>query len=53
MALIDCEITFILTWSNRFFIIDKLIYGEEPTFTTTDTKLYVPVVTLSTQVPYT
>ena len=53
MALINCEITFILTWSNRFFIIDKPIYGEEPTFTTTDTKLYVPVVTLSTQVPYT
>ena len=53
MALINCEITFILTWSNRCFIIDKPISGEEPTFTTTDTKLYVPVVTLSTQVPYT
>ena len=51
MALINCEITFILTWSNRCFIIDKSISGEEPTFTTTDTKLYVPVVTLSTQVP--
>ena len=30
-------------------MIDNLIAGQEPTFTITDTKLYVPVVTLSTQ----
>ena len=53
MPLINCEINFILIWSNRCFIIDNPISGQEPTFTITDTKLYVPVVTLSTQVPYT
>ena len=31
------------------FIIDPAIAGQEPTFTITDTKLCVPVVTLSTQ----
>ena len=49
MSLINCEINFILTWSTRCFIIDTPIFGQEPTFTTTDTKLYVPVVTLSAQ----
>ena len=47
--MINCEINLILTWSARCFIIDAPIAGREPTLTTTDTKLYVPVVTLSTQ----
>ena len=47
MPLINCEI--IPTWSNRYFIIDNSIAGQEPTFTITDTKLYAPVVTFSTQ----
>ena len=49
MALINCEIYLILTWSDRFFIIDNPIDDQVPTFTITDTKLYIPVVTLSTQ----
>ena len=49
MPLINCEINLILTWPNRFFKIDNTIAGQEPTFTMTDTKLYIPVVTLSTQ----
>ena len=49
MPLINCEVNFILTGSNRSFTIDNLIAGQEPTFTITDTKLYVLVVTLSTQ----
>ena len=49
MPLLNCEINRILTWSNRCFIIDNPIDGQEPTFAITDTKLYVPVVTLSTQ----
>ena len=49
MALINCEINLILTWSDRFFIIDNPIDDQVPTFTITDTKLYIPVVTLSTQ----
>ena len=49
MPLINCEIILILTWFNRCFIIDNSIDNREPTFTITDKKLYVPVVTLSTQ----
>ena len=41
-------INLFLTWSNRCFVIDNPIVGQEPTFTITDTQLYVPVVTLST-----
>ena len=37
---------FILTWSARCFIIDAPIDNQEPTFSTTDTKLYLPIVTL-------
>ena len=47
MPLIDCEVNLILTWSNRFFIIDNLIDNQEPTFTVTDANIYVQVVTLS------
>ena len=41
-------INLFLSWSNRCFVIDNPIVGQEPTFTITDTQLYVPVVTLST-----
>ena len=44
-----CEINVTLNWSAKFFIVDASIIGQEPTFTITDTKLYVPVVALSTQ----
>ena len=47
--LINCETSLIPTWSNRSIIKDNPIAGPQPTFTITDTKLYVPVVTLSTQ----
>ena len=43
------KLNFILTWFARCFIIDALIDNQEPTFSTTDTKLYLSVVTLSTQ----
>ena len=49
MALIRCEINLNITWSNRCFITDNPIANQEPTFKITDTKLYVPVVTLSAQ----
>ena len=35
--------------SARCSLIDASIVGQEPTFTITDTKLYDPVLTLSTQ----
>ena len=49
MPLINCEINHILIWSIRCFIIDNLIDNQEQKFTISDTKTYVPVVTLSTQ----
>ena len=49
IPLINSEFNLILTWSTRCFIIDNPFVDQEPTITITDTKIYVPVVTLSTQ----
>ena len=49
MPLINYEINLILTWSARCFTIDAPIADQEPTFTITGTKIYVPVLSLSTQ----
>ena len=49
MPLIDCEINLILTWSKNCVIVSSNIANQNATFEITDTKLYVPVVTLSTQ----
>ena len=46
MPLINCEVNLILTWSSTCVITDSNGAG---TFKISDTKLYVPVVTLSTQ----
>ena len=48
MTLINCEINLILTWSAICAISDATA-NQATTFTITDRKLYVPVVTLSTQ----
>ena len=45
MPLINCEVNLILTWSSTCVITESNGAG---TFAITDTKLYVPVVTLST-----
>ena len=62
IPLINCEVELILTWYKNCLLIDKLTrdadYGADPVvyqinnpentiFHITDTKLYVPVVTLS------
>ena len=49
MPLINCEVNFILTWSSTCVLITTGIQNQNATFAITDTKLYVPVVTLSTQ----
>ena len=49
MPLINCEVNLILTWSSRCVLIAINIQNQAATFEITDTKLYVPVVTLSTQ----
>ena len=43
------RINLIVTWSVNCFIIDAPVDNEALTFVTIDTKLYAPVVTLSTQ----
>ena len=49
MPLINCEVELILTWSAGFVVIYTGVDNQVPTFTITETNLYVPVVTLSTQ----
>ena len=47
MPLINCEIELILTWSKNCAIIYKDVNNQDPTFTITETNLYVSIVTLS------
>ena len=49
MPLINCEINLILTWSENYVIVSTNVPNQNATFAITDTKLYVFVVTLSTQ----
>ena len=49
MSLINCEVELILNWSVNCVIIYTNVNNQVPTFTITETNLYVPVVTLSTQ----
>ena len=49
MPLINCKIEIILDWSTNCVIIYTNVANQVPTFTITETNLYVPVVTLSTQ----
>ena len=46
MPLINCKVNLILTWSKNFIISSAT---GETKFSITETKLYVPVITLSTQ----
>ena len=49
IPLINCEVELILNWSADCVIIYIDVANQNPTFTITETNLYVPVVTLSTQ----
>ena len=48
MSLIDCEISLQLKWSKKFNIVAATANNQNPSFQINYTKLYVPVVTLST-----
>ena len=48
MALINCEINFVLTWFLNCVVVDAA--SQAATFAVTNTKLYAPVVTLLTEV---
>ena len=47
MPLINCEISLLLTRSASCVIVSTGVANQNETFAITDTKLYVPVVTLS------
>ena len=49
LLLINCEVNLILKWSANCVIVSNNVANQNATFAITDTKLYVPVVTLSTQ----
>ena len=49
MPLINCEVELSLNWSANCVIIYTNVNNQVPTFTITETNVYVPVVTLSTQ----
>ena len=49
MPLINCEVNLILTWSQNCVNLSTEAANQNATFAITDTKLYVPVITLSQQ----
>ena len=49
IPIINCEINLSLTWSTNCVIVSTNIVNQNATFEITDTKLYVLVLTLSTQ----
>ena len=49
MPLNNFEISLQLIWSKECFLVAGTLEDQGPTFRITDTKFYVPVVTLSTQ----
>ena len=49
MPLINCEVELLLTWSSGCVLIYTDVADQVHIFTITETNLYVPVVTLSTQ----
>ena len=49
VPLIDCEITLDLNWSEKCIIVATDVAGQGTTFSITDTRLYVPLLTLSTK----
>ena len=49
LPLINCEVNLILIWSANCVIVSTNVANQNATFAITDTKFYVPVVTLSTQ----
>ena len=49
MSLINCETNLILTWYTNCVIVSTNVANQNATFEITYIKLYVPVVTLSTQ----
>ena len=49
MPLINCEINLYLIWSEKYLIVAINLEAQATIFSIIDTKLYFPVVTLSTK----
>ena len=49
IPLINCGINIMLTWSAIFVISSNASTDQETIFTITNTKLYSPIINLSTQ----
>ena len=49
MTLADCEVNLILTWSENCVIVYTNVENQNAKFEITETNLYAPVATLSTQ----
>ena len=49
MPLVSCKIILDLNWSEKCVIVATNQAAQVTTFSITDSKLYVPIVTLSTQ----
>ena len=49
MSLINCEDNLISSWSANYVNVSTNVSNQGHTFTITETRLYVPVVTLTTQ----
>ena len=49
MSLINCEVNLILTWTSTCVLTSSGNHNQAERFAIADTKLYVPLVTLSTQ----
>ena len=49
MPLINFDISLQLKWSRKCIIVAASTNNQNPTFQVNDAKLYVPIVTLSTQ----
>ena len=49
MPLTNCEITLQFKWSKDCILVTGTAANQNPKFQIYDTKVYVPVVTLSTQ----
>ena len=49
MSLVNCKINLMLTWSTNCVIVSTNVANQKAALAIIDTKLYVPVVTLSAQ----
>ena len=49
MPFTNCEVNLILNWSENCVIVFTNVVNQATTFTISETKLYVPVVTLPTE----